>query len=152
MPIPKYRWTRHKGRKMISKASARFIRVSPRKVRQVVDVLRGKGVNEAFAILSNINKGAAVYVEEILQSAVSNALRKQTELSPPDLYISKFTVDGGPTMVRYRAASMGRATMIRRRTSHLNIELEIKESAKKEKNQPSARQAKRRREKKNKKH
>jgi len=133
---------------MISKASARFIRVSPRKVRQVVDVLRGKGVNEAFAILSNINKGAAVYVEEILQSAVSNALRKQTELSPPDLYISKFTVDGGPTMVRYRAASMGRATMIRRRTSHLNIELEIKESAKKEKNQPSARQAKRRREKK----
>ena len=118
---------------MISKAITRYIRISPRKVRQVADLLRGKGVNEALAILSNVNKSATVYLEEILQSAVSNAKRKESDLSPQDLYITKLTVDGGPTMVRYRAASMGRASMIRHRTSHINIELDVREEAKKRK-------------------
>lgn len=112
---------------MIAKASARFIRVSPRKVRQVADLVRGKNVGQAFSLLSNVNKGAVVYVEEVLQSAVSNAKRKQPELNPQELRITKLTVDGGPTMIRYRAASMGRASMVRRRTSHINVELYAKE-------------------------
>jgi large subunit ribosomal protein L22 len=115
---------------MLSTATARYIRVSPRKARQVVDLVRGKDVTAALAILANVNKGATVHVEEVLQSAVSNAQRKRSEVAPADLYISKFTVDGGPSLVRYRAASMGRAGMIRHRTSHLNVELDIKEEAK----------------------
>jgi len=120
---------------MIAKASARYIRISPRKVRQVVDLIRGKNANEAFALLSNLNKGATVYVDELLQSAVSNAKRKMPDVLPQDLRITKFTVDGGPTMVRYRAASMGRATMIRKRTSHLIVELDVKEKKKAQKSE-----------------
>jgi len=118
---------------MIAKANAKFIRISPRKVRQVADILRGKGVAEAFAILANVNKSATVYIEEILQSAVSNAKVKDADINPQNLYINKLTVDGGPSMVRYMAASMGRASMIRHRTSHINIELAVKAGVEKDK-------------------
>ena len=118
---------------MFSKATVKYIRMSPRKVRQVADLIRGKDVDKAFAILFNVKKLAVVYVGELLKSAVSNAKRKQMDLNPEDLRITKLTVDGGPTMVRYRAASMGRGSMIRRRMSHIKIELDVKEEAKKSK-------------------
>jgi len=124
---------------MIAKANAKFIRISPRKVRQVADILRGKGVAEAFAILANVNKSATVYIEEILQSAVSNAKVKDADINPQNLYINKLTVDGGPSMVRYRAASMGRASMIRHRTSHINIELAVKAGVEKDKKKKAKR-------------
>lgn len=124
---------------MIAKANAKFIRISPRKVRQVADILRGKGVTEAFAILANVNKSATVYIEEVLQSAVSNAKVKDADINPQNLYINKLTVDGGPSMVRYRAASMGRASMIRHRTSHINIELAVKAGVEKDKKKKAKR-------------
>jgi len=120
---------------MISKATARYIRISPRKVRLVANLIRGKNMGEAMALLSNINKSATVYLEEVLQSAANNAKNKQPDINPQQLKITKLTVDGGPTMVRYRAASMGRASMIRKRTSHINVELYIQDVEKTKKAQ-----------------
>lgn len=123
---------------MIAKAKARFIRISPRKMRQVVDVIRGKKVHQALSILANLNKRAALLAEDILRSAVSNAKRNPS-VKDENLYISRMMVDGGPTLKRYRAASMGRAVMIRHRMSHISVELdlvptkEIKEAPKKKK-------------------
>jgi len=109
---------------MIAKAYARYIRVSPRKVRQVVDLLRGKSVYEALSILANLNKRAAVFAEDILRSAMSNA-KRNPEVKEENLYISKMVVDGGPMLKRFRAASMGRASMIRHRLSHIGVELDL---------------------------
>lgn len=116
---------------MIAKAASKYIRMSPRKVRQVADLVRGKGINEAFAILTSLHKKAGVYIDELLKSALANAKQKQSELDIRNVFISKFTVDGGPQLVRYRAASMGRATLIRHRTSHLMVELDLKEKTQK---------------------
>jgi len=127
---------------MIAKATVRYLRISPRKVRQVADVLRGKRVGQAFALLSGINKSATVYLEELLQSAVSNAKRKMPDINPEKLLITRLTVDGGPTMVRYRAASMGRASMIRKRTSHINVELFVEDKIEKDKKGKKKRQKK----------
>ena len=109
---------------MIAKARARFIRISPRKMRQVVDVIRGKSVYEALSILTNLNKRAAGLAEDILRSAVSNA-KKDPNVKDENLYISKAVVDGGPVLKRFRAASMGRASMIRHRLSHIAVELDL---------------------------
>lgn len=108
---------------MIAKAHARFIRVSPRKMRQVVDLIRGKSVGAAFSILTNLNKRAAELAEDVLKSAASNA-KKDPEIKDENLYISRMVVDGGPVLKRFRAMSMGRAGMIRHRTSHITVELD----------------------------
>lgn len=110
---------------MIAKAIARYIRISPRKTRLVANFIKGKSVGEALAILSNLNKRACGYIEELLRSAISNAKRKP-EIKEEELFISKLVVDGGPTLKRFRAGSMGRAMMIRHRTSHITIELDVK--------------------------
>ncbi len=107
---------------VVSKAYARYIRVSPRKVRLVIDLVRGEKVGRALAILASINKGARVYVEKLIKSAVSNA-KLNPQVLTDELFISKITADGGPMLKRYRAAAMGRATMIRRRSTHLSVEL-----------------------------
>jgi len=109
---------------MIAKAHARFIRISPRKMRQVVDVIRGKSVYEALSILTNTNKRGAELAEDILRSAMSNA-KRNPEVTDENLYISKMVVDGGPALKRFRAASMGRASMIKHRTSHISVELDL---------------------------
>lgn len=110
---------------MISKAITRYIRISPRKTRLVADMIRNKSIDEAKNILMNLEKRARLYVQEVLNSAVANAARNP-EISPADLYVSKITVDGGPMFKRYRAGSMGRAMMIRHRTSHILVELDLK--------------------------
>lgn len=110
---------------MVSKAVAKYVRVSPRKVRQVIDMIKGEDVEKALAILANLNKGARVYVVRLLKSAISSA--KSLNLRPKDLYISRITADGGPMLKRYRAAPMGRATPIRKRTTHIRIELDKKQ-------------------------
>lgn len=107
---------------LVSTAYARYVRVSPRKVRQVLDLIRGEKINQALAILTNINKKAKVSVEKVLKSALSNA-KQNPQVLVDELFISKITADKGPTLKRYRAAAMGRATMIRHRTSHLRVEL-----------------------------
>ena len=113
---------------MIAKAKARYIRISPKKLRLVINVIRGKGVDEALAVLMNVNKKASELAGEVIESAANNAQRKYPEKKYVynDLYISKITADEGPSLTRYRAASMGRAVMIKKRTSHIFVELDVR--------------------------
>lgn len=108
---------------MISKAVLRYIRISPRKVRQVIPLVKGKDPEQAVAILYSVKKKASQYLIDLLRSAMANAKRMQG-VDITNLYISKLVADGGPQMKRFRAASMGRAGMIRKRTSHITLELD----------------------------
>jgi large subunit ribosomal protein L22 len=107
------------------KAKARFIRMSPRKVRLVVDVVRGKSVGEARTQLTFLNKAAVEPVLKLLNSAVANAVHN-FGLNEKDLVIKEIMADGGPTLSRWRARAMGRAAPIRKRTTHISITLEDK--------------------------
>lgn len=109
---------------MIVKAEGKFLRISPQKVRQVTTLISGKTVTEAEAILYHINKRPKEYLIKILKSAVANA--KNKGLNPQQLYISKAVCNIGPVWKRYRAAAFGRATEIRKRNSHIRIELDLK--------------------------
>jgi large subunit ribosomal protein L22 len=108
---------------MIAQAKANFVRISPMKVRQVIDLIRGKDVPSSFAILSHVNKGATPHIKKVLNSAVSNA--KQKGLSEEQLFISKIVADQGPMWKRFRAATFGRATEILKKTTHLTVELDL---------------------------
>ncbi|MFH1778752.1 MAG: 50S ribosomal protein L22 [Candidatus Omnitrophota bacterium] len=107
----------------IGKAVARFIKISPYKVRKVIALIKGKDVNSALAILESTDKRASIFLVRALKSAIASA--KQTgKIKQDELYISKIIADDGPMMKRYRAAAFGRAAMIRKRTSHILIELD----------------------------
>jgi large subunit ribosomal protein L22 len=108
---------------MEARATARYVRMSPRKVRQVVDLIRGRKVDESINALQFLNRAARVPVEKTLRSAVANLFntKEGADLEPSDLYVKEAYVDEGPTLKRYMARAMGRATMIRRRTSHITI-------------------------------
>ncbi len=110
---------------MEAKAVAKFIRMSPRKVRQVADVVRGKQVEEAINILHFTNKKASGPVEKVIRSAVANAVNKEegAKLDPESLFIKEIRVDQGPTMRRYRPRAMGRVTIIRKRFCHISVVL-----------------------------
>ncbi len=109
---------------MLIKASAKFIRISPSRLREVMDCVRGKEVVTAQGILLNISKRAKEYIKKVLASAIANA--KVKGFNPDQLYISKITADGGPMWKRFKAAAFGRATKIKKRTSHITIELDLK--------------------------
>ncbi len=114
---------------MISKAVLKYIRISPRKFRLIIPLVKGKRCEEAISILMAVKKGASKYAIELLKSAIANAKRKQQGIDVSNLYVSKLIADCGPTLKRFRAASMGRASEILKRTSHLTLELdEIKHS------------------------
>jgi ribosomal protein L22 len=104
------------------RASARFVRRAPRKVRLVMDHIRGKRVDEARSMLAHTPRAAAVDVAKLLDSAVANA-ENNFELDPGDLRIHRATVDEGPTIKRLRPRAQGRATPIHKRTSHMTITL-----------------------------
>ncbi|MBI3802900.1 MAG: 50S ribosomal protein L22 [Nitrospirae bacterium] len=105
---------------MEAKAILRFVRVAPRKARLVVDLIRGKSAAEALIILKFTPRHAARVVEKILKSAVANATQK--EMGDVDtLQVSKVFVDGGPVMKRMQPRAMGRANIIRHRTSHITL-------------------------------
>ena len=110
---------------MISKASGKFIRMSPQKARLVIDLIRGKDVNEALALLRFSKKHAAKQIEKVLTSAVANAEHHARETSESidvdNLYIKLAIVNEGPALKRFMPAAMGRATPIRKRTSHVEI-------------------------------
>lgn len=108
---------------MIAKAVLRYIRITPRKFRLIIPLVKGRNPEEAIAILYNVKKGASKYAIDLLKSAIANAKRKQgVEVS--NLYISNLIASGGPMLKRFRAASMGRASMIKKRTSHITVELD----------------------------
>jgi large subunit ribosomal protein L22 len=105
------------------KAKISFARIAPRKVRLVADLVRGKDVNEAIQILSFTNKKSAPVLKKLLQSAVANADQKKT-IDVDTLFVKHLTVDQGPTLKRYMPRAMGRASEIRKKTSHINLVLE----------------------------
>ena len=105
---------------MQAKAVAKYIRISPRKAAQVADLVRGKSVGEAYAILNfTPNKGAAI-IEQVLKSAVANA-EHNYNMDVDKLYVSTIFVDQGPSLKRFKPRAMGRADGIMKRTSHITV-------------------------------
>lgn len=109
-------------------ATAKYVRVSPRKAGDVASLIRGKRVSEAKAILMLSPRAAAKLVGKVLDSAVANA-ENNNNLDADDLYVVRAFVDEGPTIKRFRPRAMGRASRIRKRTSHITVSVgEKKES------------------------
>ncbi len=104
-------------------ARARHIRMSPRKGRLVADLIRGKPVEKALQILSFTPKGAGRILKKVLDAAVANAENKG-DIDVDTLYVKTIFVDQGPVWKRYRPRAMGRATLIRKKTSHITIILD----------------------------
>jgi ribosomal protein L22 len=111
-----------KPRRKVVRAHARYVRTSARKARMVCGHLRGKSVQEARAILAFTPRGVARDWSKLLESAVANA-ESNHELVEEDLIVREAFADEGPTIKRFRPRAMGRATPIRKRTSHLTIAL-----------------------------
>ncbi len=105
---------------MQAKAVAKSIRIAPRKVALVVDLIRGKDVGEAIAILKNTQRGASTPVEKVLNSAVANA-EHNYDMDIESLVVEAAYVDEGATMKRFRPRAQGRASAINKRTSHITV-------------------------------
>jgi large subunit ribosomal protein L22 len=108
---------------MEARALKRYIRSSPRKMRLVVDMIRGKNAAQAFGILSFATQHGAVEVERLLRSAISNLSNYEDgkRFDPAEVYVKEVYVNAGPTMKRISPAPMGRAYRIRKRSNHLTI-------------------------------
>ncbi|RMI17194.1 MAG: 50S ribosomal protein L22 [Calditrichaeota bacterium] len=113
---------------MEATAKARYVRISPLKVRQVLELIRGKDVETALNVLHFCPKRAAKPVEKALRSAVANFFNREEaeRIAPHDIYIKRAFVDGGPMLKRFRPMAMGRAGRIRKRTSHITIVVEYR--------------------------
>ena len=107
------------------RAVAKYVRVSPRKVQIVIDLIRGKQVDDALAILMYTPKSAAPVVEKLLNSAIANA-ENNLGMSRENLYVAEVYANQGPTLKRYWARSHGRADLIKKHTSHITIVLDQK--------------------------
>ena len=105
------------------RAIARYVHISSRKVKIVIDLIRGKKVDEALAILMYTPKSAAPVVEKLLNSAIANA-ENNLEMNRDSLYVAEVYANQGPTLKRYWARSHGRADQILKRTSHITIVLD----------------------------
>jgi large subunit ribosomal protein L22 len=105
-------------------ATAKFVRVSARKARLVADIIRGKSVPEAQAILAFATRDAAVPVRKVLESAMANA-DHNAGLDVRELFITRVTIDEGPTMRRFRPRAQGRSSRINKRTCHITIGLGV---------------------------
>ena len=108
------------------RAIARYVRISSRKVKIVIDLIRGKKVDDALAILMYTPKSAAPVVEKLLNSAIANA-ENNLEMNRDSLYVAEVYANQGPTLKRYWARSHGRADQILKRTSHITIILDVME-------------------------
>ena len=106
-------------------ASAKYVRVAPRKVQIVLDLIRGKRVDDALAIVMYTPKAASPVVEKLLNSAIANA-ENNLEMDRESLYVAECYANQGPTLKRYWARSHGRADMIKKHTSHITIVLDQK--------------------------
>jgi large subunit ribosomal protein L22 len=107
------------------KAVARFVRISPRKVRLAMDQVRGKKVDEALQMLSFAPQRGARILRKVILSAVANA-EQNAGLDVDSLFIKRVFADEGPTLRRFRPRALGRATRIRKRSSHLTVVLDQK--------------------------
>jgi ribosomal protein L22 len=123
---PARRGRRDAPERVVVRAHAKYVRTSARKARLVCDHIRGKDVAEARAILLHTNRQVAEAWSKLLESAIANAAENHS-LDGEDLRVAFVVADEGPTLKRFRPRAMGRATKIRKRTSHLSIGLEPKE-------------------------
>ena len=112
---------------MEAKAIAKYVRVSPRKAGQICSLVRGKNVDEALAILKFTPRGAAADIAKVVKSAKANA-ENNHEMNAENLYIASIVANQGPTIKRFMPRAQGRATMIRKRTSHIEVVLKEKNS------------------------
>lgn len=110
---------------MEAKATGKYIRMSPRKVRQVVDLIRGKGIDEALAILTFTPRRSSLPISKVVKSAAANA-EHNYEMDKDNLYISAAFVDAGPIVKRWKPRAMGRADQIKKRTSHITVVVQEK--------------------------
>jgi large subunit ribosomal protein L22 len=109
-----------------AKAVAKHVRISPRKARLVVDLIRGRGAKEALAILQTLPNRPTEPIYKVLFAAMANA-ENNFEMDRDELYVAKVYIDEGPTMKRFRPRARGMASRIRKRTSHITIILKEKE-------------------------
>jgi len=113
------------NQEFVSHATAKYIRISAQKCRLVADLIRDRYVGEALTILKfSQKKKASAIVEKVLRSAIANAQQKVPDIDVDNLYVSRIFVNQGPHMKRFRAAAMGRAHRILKRTSHVHVFLE----------------------------
>lgn len=105
------------------KAKARYVRIGPQKLRMIVELVKGKKVDEAIGILKNLPKKGARILEKVIKSAENNGKNKGEAV---EWIIKNITIDGGPMLKRYRATTMGRGVMVRKRTSHITVILQAK--------------------------
>jgi large subunit ribosomal protein L22 len=111
---------------MESKAILRYARITPRKARRVIDLIKGKNAGDALLFLRFMPYRAARFVEKLLKSAIANAEQKKA-VDPESMRIVKALVDQGPTMKRVETRAMGKANVIRKRTCHITLVLSEKE-------------------------
>ena len=105
---------------MEAKACAKYVRISPLKARQVIDLIRGKSVEEALVLLKFTPHKASSIIEKVLKSAVANA-EHNYDMATDSLYVQSAYVDQGPSIKRYKPRAMGRADGITKKTSHITI-------------------------------
>ncbi|MFA0815817.1 MAG: 50S ribosomal protein L22 [Anaerofustis sp.] len=110
---------------MEAKATAKYVRVSPLKAKRVADLIRGKSVNEALVILKLTGNKPAMAFEKVVKSAAANAETNHS-MNANKLFISEVSANQGPIMKRIKARSMGRASVIKKRSSHLSVVLKEK--------------------------
>lgn len=117
---------------MEAKATLRYVRMSPRKIRRVATLIKGRNYIDAKAVLTFTPKAASSVLLSTMNSAAANAIAQEgsTKVKVENLYVKDIKIDGGPIMKRIRPQSMGRAYRIRKRTSHVNIVLAVKPTTK----------------------
>ena len=131
-----------------TRARARYVRMSAYKARPVLDIIRGKEIGDAQAVLEFVERDAAIVISKLLSSAVANA-EKNDGIDPDDLFVSACYADEGPTLKRWRPRARGRATRIRKRTCHVTIivsrlsEVELERRRQREAASPTARTTRR---------
>ncbi len=113
---------------MESIAKLRYLQASPQKVRLVADLVRGKDVEDASAILKFSKKSAARPLGKLLRSAIANAENRDDQIDLDRLFVKEIFVDGGPTLKRFKAQPMGRAFRILKRQSHVTIKLATRDN------------------------
>ena len=109
-----------------ARATLRYIRISARKVKIVADLIRGKNVDEALAIVKFTPKASSEVIEKLLKSAIANA-ENNHDMKHENLYVAEIYANQGPTLKRIRPAAKGSAVRIRKRTSHITIVLKERE-------------------------
>ena len=124
---------------MVASAKARHIRISPRKVRLVLDAIKGKSTQNALTILAGTRKRASQVLDKLLRTAISNA--KNKGIDEEGLYIARIFADEGPTWKRFRANAFGRGSRILKRTCHITVELDKKTVAPKVVETPKAKKS-----------